>query len=160
MIKIEILTKPTIRDLKDINNLLPQIAQKPHLLNIGELRKVTGQKGCRLIIARDGRAGRIVGASALTLVYIPTGLITTVEDVIVDEKYRGFGIGRKLTQKMIDVAKKQRAKHISLTTNPAREAANAMYKKMGFLLKETNYYRINLYLPKPNSKKNPSSKMG
>lgn len=151
MIKIEILRRPTNKDLRDINLLLPQIAQKPHLLSIKELKLVTGQESCRLIVARDTKESRLVGMSAVTLVYIPTGLITTIEDVVVDEKYRGMGIGRKLTQKMIDVAKGKRAKTISLTTNPAREAANAMYQKMGFFKKETNYYRINLYLPKPNS---------
>ncbi len=153
MIKIEILKKPTAADLKDINALLPQIAQKPHLLSMRELKLVTNQDSCRLIVARDMKESRIAGMSALTSVYVPTGLITTIEDVVVDEKYRGKGIGRKLTQKMIDVAKKGRAKHISLTTNPAREAANAMYQKMGFFKKETNYYRINLFLPKPTKLK-------
>ena len=149
MIKVEILKKPTGEDLRGINLLIPQIAQKPHLLSMKELRRVTDQESCRLIIARDTKESRIVGMSAVTLIYIPTGLIAAIEDVVVDEKYRGMGIGRKLTQKMINVAKQKRAKTISLTTNPAREAANAMYQKMGFLKKETNYYRINLYLPKP-----------
>lgn len=153
MIKIEILKKPTGKDLRDINSLIPQIAQKPHLLSIKELKQVTDQEGCRLIIARDTKESKIAGMSAVTLVYIPTGLIATIEDVVVDEKYRGMGIGRKLTQKMIDVAKQKRAKTISLTTNPAREAANAMYQKMGFFKKETNYYRINLFLPKPTEQK-------
>lgn len=153
MIKIEILKKPTNEDLRDINSLIPQIAQKPHLLSIKELRQVTGQESCRLIIARDTRESRIVGMSVVTLIYIPTGLIAAIEDVVVDDKHRGMGIGRKLTQKMIDVAKQKRAKTVSLTTNPAREAANAMYQKMGFFKKETNYYRINLYLPKPTKQK-------
>ena len=158
MIKIEILQNPAPQDLNEINNLLPQIAQKPHLLSMKELRQVVNHDSCNVIIARTliGKRMTIVGMSALTLVYIPTGLITTIEDVIVDEKYRGRGIGRKLTQKMIDIAKKKKAKHISLTTNPAREAANAMYQKMGFFRKDTNYYRINLFLPEPTklSKKN------
>lgn len=158
MIKIEFLTKPTTRDLKDINRLVPQIAEKPHLLSMKELKQVTDQKeSCRIIVARDSKTGEIAGMCALTLVRVMTGLLAMVEDVVVDNNYRGMGIGQMLTQKMIDVARTKRVKHISLTTNPAREAANAMYKKMGFFLKETNYYRINLFLPRPNLKKPKSS---
>ncbi len=160
MIKIEFLTRPTPQDLKDINRLIPQIAEKPHLLSMKELKRVTDQQeSCRVIVARDSKTSQIAGMCALTLVRVLTGLLAMVEDVVVDSNYRGLGIGQMLTQKMIDVAKAKRAKHISLTTNPKREAANAMYKKIGFFLKETNYYRINLYLPKPNFKKPEGPKM-
>jgi ribosomal protein S18 acetylase RimI-like enzyme len=155
MIKIEILVKPTADDLRDINALLPQIAQRPHLLTLKELKKITAHKGVRVIAARKkiGQDWVIVGMSALTLVPILTGLIAAIEDVVVDERHRGEGIGRRLTEKMIALAKKTKAKTISLTTNPARVAANAMYQKLGFFKKDANYYRINLLLPPPSSAK-------
>ena len=57
-----------------------------------------------------------------------------------------------LTKEMFrNNARKKKAKHISLYTNPKRIAANAMYQEIGFFKKDTNYYRINLLLPKPTS---------
>ncbi|MDO8467199.1 MAG: GNAT family N-acetyltransferase [bacterium] len=154
MISFEILRKYSDRDRADINRLLPQIAEKPHLLSKKEFQKVLNEKdNCNLVVARDSIKKRIAGMAAVTFARVPTGLLAMVEDVVVDSDYRGMGIGAKLTEKLIALAKKRMAKHISLTTNPAREAANAMYKKMGFFLKETNYYRINLHLPKPNLKR-------
>lgn len=155
MITIEILKKLTPQDLKDINRLIPQIADRPHLLTMRELKRVISQDSCRLIVARMKKEGRnrIVGMSAVTLVYVPTGLITMIEDVVVDKDARGFGIGKKLTKKMISVVTQKRAKHISLTTNPKNKASNDMYKNLQFFLKKTNFYRINLFLPKPTDKK-------
>lgn len=152
-IKIEILTRPTGKDLADINILLTQIAAQPHFLSVRELKRITSQKSCRLVVVRTrvGQRFTIVGMASLTLVYIPTGLIAVVEDVVVDEDFRGRGLGTKLTRKLIDIASWMKAKHIGLYTNPARAAANAMYQKMGFVKKDTNYYRINLFLPKPAS---------
>jgi len=68
---------------------------------------------------------------------------------VVDELFRGKGIGKKLIHKLIDIARKKKAKHISLYTNTKRVAANVMYQEMGFFKKDANYYRINLLLPKP-----------
>ena len=155
MVKIEILSRPNKNDLEAINILLPQLAQRPHFMNMGELKRILKQKSCRVVIARQkiGKRSVIIGIAVVTLVYIPTGLVAVIEDVIVDENFRGLGIGRRLIQKLIDIASAMRAKHISLFTNPTRVAANALYDKMGFFRKETNYYRINLYLPKPASQK-------
>lgn len=67
-----------------------------------------------------------------------------VEDMIVDEKYRGKGLGEKILLDLIRWAKQEGVEVIELTTNPKRIAANALYKKVGFLLHETNHYLLNL----------------
>lgn len=150
---ITILTRPTNRDRDDVNVLLPQIAKRPHFMTRAEFAKIVRQKNCRFAAARVRAGGRsaIVGVAFLAFTHIPTGLIAEIEDVVVDEHFRGRGIGRKLVQKLIDIAKRSRAKHVSLHTNPSRLAANALYQHMGFEKKETNFYRINLHLPKPAS---------
>lgn len=152
---IEILSRPNKNDLECINALLPQIAKRPHFMKMAELARIVNQESCRLAVARKKIGDRhlIVGMAVLTLVYIPTGLIAVVEDVVVDENFRGLGIGRRLIQKLISIASKMKAKHVSLHTNPSRTAANSLYQDMGFFKKETNHYRINLYLPKPASQK-------
>jgi len=67
-----------------------------------------------------------------------------VEDMIVDEKYRGQGLGEKILQDLIRWAKRQGVEVVELTTNPKRIAANSLYEKVGFWLHETNHYLLNL----------------
>ena len=51
-IKIQRLKAPEIGDVRDINILLPQQADKPHLLTLKELRRVTAQSCIEIYVAR------------------------------------------------------------------------------------------------------------
>lgn len=63
-----------------------------------------------------------------------------VEDMIVDEAYRGKGYGRVLLDELVKWAKSTGVEVIELTSNPKRIAANELYKKYGFQLHPTNHY--------------------
>jgi len=63
-----------------------------------------------------------------------------VEDMIVDDAYRGKGYGQKILLELLDWAKKEHMDVVELTTNPKRIAANELYKKVGFILHPTNHY--------------------
>lgn len=67
-----------------------------------------------------------------------------VEDMIVDENYRGKGLGRKILKELIKWAKEQGVEIVDLTTNSKRVAANELYKSEGFKLHETNHYLLKL----------------
>jgi len=67
-----------------------------------------------------------------------------VEDMIVDNEYRGRGIGRKILQNLIELAKNEGIEVMELTTNPKRVAANELYKSEGFELHPTNHYLLKL----------------
>lgn len=67
-----------------------------------------------------------------------------VEDMIVNEKFRGLGLGEKILRDLIKWAKEQRIEVIELTTNPKRVAANSLYQKVGFKLHPTNHYLLDL----------------
>jgi len=67
-----------------------------------------------------------------------------VEDMIVDENYRGKGLGRKILLDLIKWAKDQGVEVVELTTNPKRVAANELYKSVGFTLHPTNHYLLKL----------------
>lgn len=67
-----------------------------------------------------------------------------VEDMVVDEAYRGKGYGEKILRDLIDWAKKNNIEVIELTTHPGRIAANSLYKKCGFVLHETNHYLLDM----------------
>lgn len=63
-----------------------------------------------------------------------------IEDMIVDEAYRGRGFGKKILADLVSWAKKNGVGVLELTSNPKRIAANALYKSFGFVLHETNHY--------------------
>lgn len=83
----------------------------------------------------------IAGVGALAVVLAPSGAHARIEDVIVDSALRGKGIGGALTLALLDHARQAGVKYVALSSNPRREAANALYQKMGFKRWETNVYR-------------------
>lgn len=54
--------------------------------------------------------------------------------LVVHPRARGKGIGRKLTEACVSLARRDESSVISLHTSPAMEAALALYLKMGFRL--------------------------
>ena len=78
---------------------------------------------------------------------IPSGVRAWVEDVVVDEAGRGKGVGEALSQYALQLARAEGARTVDLTSRPNREAANRLYKRIGFLPRETNVYRYDVDQP-------------
>jgi ribosomal protein S18 acetylase RimI-like enzyme len=85
--------------------------------------------------------GQIMGILTLAFYRIPTGLKAWIEDVVVDDAARGSGLGAALNDAALNEARVRGAKDVSLTSRPAKEAANRLYKRIGFETRETNIYR-------------------
>jgi ribosomal protein S18 acetylase RimI-like enzyme len=96
-----------------------------------------------LFIARPP-TGEILGTLTLVTFRIPTGVRAWIEDVVVDERARGQGVGEALTRAALAAARKSGAQTVDLTSRPSREAANQLYQRLGFKLRETNVYRYDL----------------
>jgi ribosomal protein S18 acetylase RimI-like enzyme len=97
-----------------------------------------------MFIARDVDTGEIVGSLTLALFRIPTGMRAWIEDVVVDEAVRGQGVGAALNHAALDRARAEGAKTVDLTSRPTRAAENRLYKRLGFVQRETNVYRFSL----------------
>jgi ribosomal protein S18 acetylase RimI-like enzyme len=67
-----------------------------------------------------------------------------VEEVAVDETMRGLGVGRALMDGLVAEARQRGLDFVELTSRSSREAANALYRSLGFRLRETNVYRMDL----------------
>ena len=63
-------------------------------------------------------------------------------DMVVDEEYRGRGLGRELMLGILERARRLAPIELHLTSKPARVAANALYQSLGFVRKETNAYTL------------------
>jgi ribosomal protein S18 acetylase RimI-like enzyme len=97
----------------------------------------------RLLVARDADQS-IVGTLTLALVLMPTGMRAWIDDVVVDETARGQGVGESLTAAALEIARSEGATRVDLTSRPSREAANRLYRRMGFEQRDTNLYRYRL----------------
>lgn len=106
-----------------------------------DLKAMLDAPGTRLLLAVDDE-GHIAGSLTLVLFRIPTGVRAWIEDVVVDESARRQGIGEALTTRAVELATEAGAKTVDLTSRPNREAANRLYAKLGFQLRETNVYRM------------------
>jgi ribosomal protein S18 acetylase RimI-like enzyme len=93
-----------------------------------------------LLVARRADGG-IVGMLTLATFRIPTGMRAWIEDVVVDEAARGQGVGEALCRTALDTAAAAGARTVELTSRPSREAANRLYRRLGFQPRQTNVYR-------------------
>lgn len=137
--EIKKVGKVTDALLKSLETLLPQLSTNSIPLHLTMLEKIISSDSTTLLIAEENAS--IVGCLALVAYRIPTGLKFWIEDVVVDQNHRGKGIGKQLTTEAIRLAKAAGAKHVHLTSNPKRKAAHALYKKMGFIERETTVFR-------------------
>ncbi len=125
--------------LSAINGLLPQLSDAAQLLTKPDLQQIVSSPTSHLLLATKNN--EFHGCLMLIIEQTVTGKKAWIEDVVVDSKVRGKGIGRLLTESAIALAEKLGANTIDLTSRPTRKAANALYKKAGFKLRATNSYR-------------------
>lgn len=141
-------TSPLSAELAgQVSRLMSQLSSGP-APSLEDLEAIVRSEAACLLVAEVGGSGEAGGgaktlAGCLTLVMfrIPTGLRARIEDVVVDEQYRGQGIGRALNQTALERAQAAGARSVDLTSSPEREAANRLYLSLGFERRDTNVYR-------------------
>ncbi|NND02637.1 MAG: GNAT family N-acetyltransferase [Acidimicrobiia bacterium] len=144
MIHVTELVEITDEVVAAFDHLIPQLSASNPPPSPDALKQMAADPNIVLFIARDTDSDAIVGTLTLAFFRIPTGLQARIEDVVVDEVVRGRGVGELLTNAAIDRAQGEGAKAVGLTSRPAREAANRLYLRMGFEVRETNVYRLKL----------------
>lgn len=120
--------------------LIPQLSSSNPPPGADALEAIVSSEASTILVARDAD-GRIRGSMTLAMFRIPTGLRAWIEDVVVDEDARGMGIGRLINERAVEIAREAGATTVELTSRPSREAANRLYLRMGFEIRDTNVYR-------------------
>jgi ribosomal protein S18 acetylase RimI-like enzyme len=126
-----------------LQRLVPQLSRSNPPPSLDAVRGMLGHEAITQFVARDD-GGAIVAVSTLAVFPIPTATRAWIEDVIVDEASASQGIGRRLTEAMLAQARALGCTTVDLTSRPSREAANHLYRKVGFQQRETNVYRYEL----------------
>ena len=125
-----------------VQKFLGQLLSEPVSFMETDFKELLASGNSHLFLLFDEAA--IAGMATVGIYRSPSGSKAWIEDVVIDESYRGMGLGRLLTQHAIDFAKSQRADLLMLTSSPKRIAANNLYQSIGFEQKETNVYRMKL----------------
>lgn len=143
--------------------LVPQLSRSVVPPGMAELEEIVACPATTLLVARtdldaphhdaphhdapdrdapdQGGPDSIVGVLALAVFRIPTGVRAWIEDVVVDDSARGAGVGEALITEALRRAVRAGARTVDLTSRPSREVANRLYRRLGFVPRETNVYR-------------------
>lgn len=149
---VELIEQSSPELVAAMERLIPQLSRSAKPLTAEQTQALVDQDSVYLfvfrtdkpVIAADGNeveAGTILGMLSLATFTIPTGVRAWVEDVVVDAGTRGMGAGQQLVEAAVAHAQKIGARTVDLTSRPSREAANRLYRRCGFELRETNVYR-------------------
>jgi len=122
--------------------LIPQLSSSSPPPTRDQIAEMIGSPASDVLVARVD--GEILGALTLVVFRIPTGVRAWIEDVVVDDRARGKGVGELLNRAALDLARARGARTVELTSRPSREAANRLYRRIGFVPRDTNVYRYDL----------------
>jgi ribosomal protein S18 acetylase RimI-like enzyme len=124
-----------------LERLIPQLTKNHPPPTDAELKSLVSSDSSVLLVARvSEQSNPIVGILTLVIYRVPTGVRARIEDVVVEQTMRGKGIGELLMKRALEMAKSAGADGVALTSNPRREAANRLYRRLGFKRWETNVY--------------------
>lgn len=136
-----------IRELTSLNDaqwqcldvLMKQLSEEKSVTR-SMMEEVIMDPNSHLFALFDG--DKIAGCATLSVYYSPTGRKACIEDVVVHTDYRGRHLGRMLLEHLISVARTMTPIEIHLTSRPVRVAANALYQGLGFIKRDTNFYKM------------------
>jgi ribosomal protein S18 acetylase RimI-like enzyme len=138
-VAVEVVSAGSDELVKAFGRLLPQLSRSAEPLDAATLETLVTWPGNTVLVARV--EGEIAGALTLVMFPIPTGTRAWIEDVVVDEAARGHGVGAALTVEAVRLARANGARTVDLTSRPARAAANRLYERLGFELRDSKVYR-------------------
>ena len=138
---LEQLTSISARDAARLHKLVDQLDPAARFDAKALLKSL--QRGETLLYVLRRRS-QIAACVTAVLFTTPTGSHCRIEDVVVDERCRGKGLGRKLMEQIIAILRQRHIGSVELTSRPSRVAANALYKSLGFALHRTNVYKYKI----------------
>ena len=123
-----------------MQRFLDQLTTNPMKLTETMFRQLIESANSHLFFLMKGE--EIAGMLTVGIYFSPTGGKAWIEDVVVDQAFRGQGLSKLLVAHAIEFTRSQGIPSLMLTSNPKRIAANKLYQAMGFGRKETNVYRM------------------
>ena len=133
-------------DFEAVERLLPQLSATG-TFDRERMASMLRHDATDLLVAREN--GALVGMATLASFPLPTGARGHVDDVVVDERFRGRGIARALLEAVIELARRRNLRTLDLTSRPSRESAIRLYEAVGFERRDSLLMRYNGDLSDP-----------
>lgn len=84
---------------------------------------------------------KVVGVGMLIIARKMKGIYAYIEDMVVDNTFRGKGIGKQILLELLKEASRRGVRTVELTARPERTTAHALYASAGFTKKDTVVFR-------------------
>lgn len=139
---LEILTAEALTD-----NIQKQVTELYRQLNAANKQRplrdiLQPDNNVQVIVCIIGN--KVVGTALLSTYKVISGYRGMVDDVVVDTAQRGKGIGRKLMERLLEEGRNLGLDEILLFTGHHRSAAIALYKSLGFNMRQSGLYNLRL----------------
>lgn len=140
--RIEAVSEPTPEVLKALERLLPQLNSTLPVPDMARLERLLADPSVTLLLARDGE--EIVGTTTVIVYTTPFWIKARLDEVVVDASARGKGVGEALVLAALEVGRASGAQVAELQSGrgPARDAAHALYERIGFRIRDSDVMRI------------------
>lgn len=135
LLKKEAIT-PEIQE--QISTLFKQLAPNKTQINLQDIFNTKNNIHLACGIEND----KIIGIASMCIYTVISGKKGWVEDVVVHENARGKGLGRKLMNKLLEVAKEEKLNEILLFSAEHRVAAKHLYEDLGFVMNASKLYKL------------------
>ena len=126
--------------LEAVNRLISQLSTSSHIITEAELNSLIASSQSHLYALEYDE--KIIGMVTLCIYQCPSGRKACIEDVVVDQDYRGKGYGKVMIDKVIEQCRNKGNVTLMLTSRPSRVVANQLYQSLGFENRETNVYKM------------------
>ena len=128
-------------DLEAINRLMTQLSERAKPVTFDDVSDVIEHS--QFFILRDDM-GALRGMASLAICCKLSGREGRVEEVVVDESFRGRGGGKALLMALIDRARELGLASLLLTSSARRVAAQRLYLSVGFSQYQTDVFGLRL----------------
>ena len=128
----------TVHDIGDLMRLYHQLSEN-YEDDPDAVRDAIQYGPTTIYLFVDGK--RTIGTATMSIRAVPSfGKISYVDDVVVDEDAQCGGVATALMRHIEKRARQRGCRAVELTSRPEREAANRLYEKLGYRLRDTNKF--------------------
>jgi len=140
--RIEAVSELTPEIENALARLLPQLNPKLTVPDHLRLERLVADPDVVLLLAWDG--DDIVGTTTVIVYTTPFWIKARLDEVVVDERVRGKGVGEALVKAALDVGRDRGAQIAELQSGRGsnREAAHRLYERLGFRIRDSDVFRI------------------
>lgn len=139
-IKIKRIVEINEMIVEGVNSLLGQLVSDKQIFTESDLYRIITSESSMLFLMYLN--DNVIGMFTIGNYYSPTGRKFWLEDVVIDSKYRGKSLGKRMLKKALEIVSTFGTSTLMLTSKPVRIAANNLYISLGFSKKETNVYKM------------------